>query len=110
MYTTELSNNVASIEAPEDPALVAGLHVGDKSVRVARFHHETVKSFFEVLGAAGFMRPSELKPWYIMRRVSATEIRNYSEIYPAVEPGSLVGTTASGDLARAWQAASASRF
>jgi glutamate synthase domain-containing protein 2 len=96
--------------ATQDPELVAGLHVGDKSVRVARYHQETVKSFFEVLGAAGFTRPSELKPWYIMRRVTATEIRNYSEIYPAIEPGSLRGAAVTGSLARAWEAASPDRF
>lgn len=36
--------------ATQDPELVHGLHVGDKSQRVFRFHRETVKSFFEVLG------------------------------------------------------------
>ena len=104
------SNKCPTGVATQDPELVAGLHVGDKSVRVARYQKETVKSFFEVLGAAGFTRPSELKPWYIMRRVSATEIRNYSEIYPAAEPGSLVGSKVSGSLARAWEAASPDRF
>ena len=96
--------------ATQDPELVAGLHVGDKSTRVARYHKETVKSFFEVLGAAGFTRPSDLKPWYIMRRISPTEIRNYSEIYPAIEPGSLLASTVTGSLARAWEAASPDRF
>lgn len=104
------SNKCPTGVATQDPELVAGLHVPDKSARVARFHHETVKSFFEVLGAAGFTRPQELKPWYIMRRVSATEIRNYSEIYPPAEAGSLIGERATGSLARAWQAASPDRF
>jgi len=42
-------------------------HVGDESTRVARFHRETVKSFFEVLGAAGLREPGELKPWFVLR-------------------------------------------
>lgn len=104
------SNQCPTGVATQDPELVAGLVVGDKSVRVARYHRETVKSFFEVLGAAGFTRPAELKPWYIMRRVSATEIRNYSEIYPSIEPGSLLASNVSGSLARAWEAASPDRF
>ena len=104
------SNHCPTGVATQDPQLVAGLHVGDKSTRVARYHKETVKSFFEVLGAAGFSKPSELKPWYIMRRVNGTEIRNYSEIYPAIEPGSLLASTVTGSLARAWEAASPDRF
>ena len=104
------SNHCPTGVATQDPELVAGLHVGDKSARVARYHKETVKSFFEVLGAAGFTRPSDLKPWYIMRRVTATEIRNYSEIYPAIEPGSLLASTVTGSLARAWDAARPDRF
>ncbi|HEY6218728.1 MAG TPA: FMN-binding glutamate synthase family protein [Gemmatimonadaceae bacterium] len=104
------SNKCPTGVATQDPELVAGLDVTDKSVRVARFHKETVKSFFEVLGAAGFERPEELRPWNVMRRVSTTEIRNFSEIYPLAEPGELVGPTPSGTLARAWQAASPDRF
>src|SRR6185312_11537762 len=49
--------------ATQDPALVKGLHVGDKSKRVANFHRETVRSFFEVLGAAGIAEPGALRPW-----------------------------------------------
>lgn len=104
------SNKCPTGVATQNPELVAGLDVADKSVRVARFHKETVKSFFEVLGAAGFTRPEELKPWNVMRRVHATDIRNYSEIYPAAIPGALVGATPTGALARAWQAASPDRF
>ena len=35
--------------ATQDEELVEGLHVKDKTKRVANFHKETVKSFFEVL-------------------------------------------------------------
>ena len=104
------SNRCPTGVATQDPKLVRGLHVGDKSVRVARFHKETVKSFFEVLGAGGFNRPAELKPWYIMRRVSSTEVRNYSEIYPAIEMASLLGADVTGSLAHAWNSASPDRF
>jgi glutamate synthase domain-containing protein 2 len=104
------SNKCPTGVATQDPELVAGLDVTDKSVRVARFHKETVHSFFDVLGAAGCERPSDLKSWNVMRRVSTTEIRNFSEIYPLSAPGELIGATPSGTLARAWQAASPDRF
>ena len=62
---------------------------GDKTTRVARYHRETVKSFFEVIGAAGFQRPAELKPWFVMRRVGAGEVLTFHELYPTLRPGAL---------------------
>jgi glutamate synthase domain-containing protein 2 len=96
--------------ATQDPELVHGLHVGDKSTRVARFHRETVKSFFEVLGAAGLRDPGKLKPWYVMRRVNSGEVRSYHEIYPPIEPGGLLTSSVNGSLRQAWDAARADRF
>ncbi len=104
------SNMCPTGVATQDPELVAGLHVGDKTQRVARYHKETVRSFFEVLGAAGCERPSDLMAWNIMRRISPTEIRNYSEIYAPVEPGSLLVAAPAGPLARAWASARPDRF
>ena len=96
--------------ATQDPELVHGLHVGDKSTRVARFHRETVKSFFEVLGAAGLRDPGALKPWYVMRRVNSGEVRSYHEIYPPIEPGALLTSSVNGSLGKAWDAARPDRF
>ncbi|MBI3791728.1 MAG: FMN-binding glutamate synthase family protein [Gemmatimonadetes bacterium] len=96
--------------ATQDPELVAGLHVGDKSQRVARFHKETVKSFFEVLCAAGCAKPAELEPWNVMRRVNAIEVKNFAEIYGRALPGSLLEETPAGPMGRAWMSASPDRF
>ncbi len=96
--------------ATQDPALVRGLHVGDKAERVARYHRETVKSFFDVLGAAGFTCPRELQPWFVMRRVSSGEVRSYHDIYPTLDPGSLLTGRVNGSIGRAWDAARADRF
>ncbi len=96
--------------ATQDPALVRGLHVGDKSARVARFHHETVRSFFEVLGAAGLQDPGELKPWYVMRRVGSGEVRSYHDIYPSIEPGALLTSSVNGSVGHAWRTARPDRF
>ena len=96
--------------ATQNPELVKGLHVGDKSVRVARYHAETVKSFFEVLGAAGLSKPSELKPWFIMKRVNSMEIRSYHELYPPTESGALLQSVVTGGMAGAWASARADAF
>ena len=104
------SNHCPTGVATQNPALVNGLHVGDKSQRVARYHRETVKSFFEVLGAAGLQRPQDLKPWFIMKRVSAMEIRSYADIYPHLTPGQLLTNPATTGMSRAWEFASAAQF
>ncbi|MBL0171830.1 MAG: FMN-binding glutamate synthase family protein [Gemmatimonadaceae bacterium] len=104
------SNHCPTGVATQNPELVAGLHVGDKSQRVARYHRETVKSFFEVLGATGLQQPQELKPWFIMKRVSAMEIRSYADIYPHLEPGQLLTSPATTGMSRAWEHANAMHF
>ncbi len=96
--------------ATQDPGLVQGLHVGDKSARVSRYHAETVKSFFEVLGAAGLHEPDALKPWYVMRRVTSGDVRSYHEIYPPIEPGALLRGAVNGSLGRAWDTARPDAF
>ena len=96
--------------ATQDPQLVGGLHVGDKAARVARYHRETVKSFFEVLGAAGMRVPGELKPWHVQRRVSSGEVRSYYDIYPPLEPGALLASSVNGSLGHAWKQARPDRF
>ncbi|MDP1571353.1 MAG: FMN-binding glutamate synthase family protein [Vicinamibacterales bacterium] len=96
--------------ATQDPELVHGLHVGDKSTRVARYHRETVRSFFDVLGSAGFQEPRDLKPWFVMRRVNSGEVRSYHEIYPAIEPGALLDGSVNGSMGRAWDTARPDRF
>lgn len=104
------TNHCPTGVATQDPSLVRGLHVGDKSARVARYHAETVRSFFEVLGAAGLQEPDHLNPWFVMRRVSSGEVRSYHELYPPLEPGALLNGNVNGSLGRAWHTARADAF
>ncbi len=104
------SNHCPTGVATQDPELVAGLVVEDKAVRVARYHKETVKSFLDVLGAAGLTRPGDLKPWYVNRRVSSLEVRTYAPSYPQVEAGALLASPPAGVLANVWAEASVDRF
>ncbi len=96
--------------ATQEPDLVRGLHVVDKKQRVYHFHRNTVKSFSDILGAAGIARPEELRPWHIHRRVSPTEVKHYGEIYDYVEAGSLLSGPAPKCMADAWRAARTDRF
>ncbi|NOX85337.1 MAG: FMN-binding glutamate synthase family protein [Chlorobi bacterium] len=70
--------------ATQDKQLVKGLNIEDKSLRVFNYHHETLHSFAEMIAAAGFSKPSDIRREHINRRVSATQIMNYGQLYPYV--------------------------
>jgi glutamate synthase domain-containing protein 2 len=76
--------------ATQNPDLVKGLVVEHKWKRVQNFQEATVHSFLELLGAAGFATPAELKPEHIQRRIDATQVKNLAEIYHYIEPGALL--------------------
>ncbi len=70
--------------ATQDKHLMKGLNIEDKSVRIFNYHHETLHSFAEMLAASGISKPSDLRREHINRRVSATQIMNYAQLYPYV--------------------------
>lgn len=76
--------------ATQNPALVKGLVVAEKKIRVANYHEETVKSFVELLGAAGIDDHTELTRSHIYRRVFMNEVRTLEDIYPSLEPGCML--------------------
>ncbi|MFQ5651268.1 MAG: FMN-binding glutamate synthase family protein [bacterium] len=94
----------------QNPALVAGLVVEDKSTRVAHFHHENLKSVGEIIGAMGIAHPADLRPWHIMRRTSPTEIKHYGEIYEFLSHGDLLKEDLPSSYKRACHAASPNSF
>lgn len=104
------SNHCPVGVATQDPALVRGLDVARKAERVQRYHAETVESFLEILGAAGLEDPRELGPWHLFRRISATEVCSYAELFEFIEPGALLFEPVPESFERAWYAADPDRF
>lgn len=96
--------------ATQDPSLVYGLVVKDKSERVYRYHKEAVKVLCELVGAAGLSSPSELRPGHIYRRVSRYEVLRLDDIYEYIEEGSLLSGDAPLQYLSPWLAAEASQF
>ena len=86
------SNSCPVGVATQNKMLMRGLNVADKKERVANFHERTIKSFVELLAAAGIREPSQIERRFINRRVNMTQVKTYEELYPSVEEGSLVGT------------------
>ncbi len=76
--------------ATQNKMLMRGLNPKDKAVRVANFQQETVKAFYELIGAAGLRSPNEIHRGHIHRRISVSNVKTYEELYPAVEVGSLL--------------------
>jgi len=74
----------------QDPELIGGLVVDDKERRVANFHQGTVKSVIDLLAASGLDNITSMNRSHIHRRVSATEVRRYDEIYSYITTGALL--------------------
>jgi hypothetical protein len=64
--------------------------VPDKAERVFRFHELTLSALAQMLAAAGLEHPDELKPHHLARRLSATEIKLFSELHTFLAPGELL--------------------
>ena len=102
-------SGLAKIKA-QDPDLVRGLHIGDKTVRVANYQRNTVESFMEILGAAGLTNPDQLRPEHIQRRISQTQVASYAEIYDYLQPGALLADQPPQAFEPMWRQASADQF
>ncbi len=96
--------------ATQDSSLMKGLVPEDKYKRVNNYHRNTVDSACEIMGAMGLEKPDDLRPWHLMRRIEAYEIRNFSEIYEYIETGSLLGKSKPKSYARACEAAQPDSF
>jgi glutamate synthase domain-containing protein 2 len=79
------SNKCPTGVATQDPQLVVGLDIPDKSRRVANFHFHTLEAAAEILAATGLRSTKELNRSHIWRRISPTDIRTYEQLYPYIE-------------------------
>jgi len=76
--------------ATQDAEVVAGLDVEDKRHRVARYQQETIKSFVELMAAAGIKNPDEINRYHLNRRVAMNSSQSYLEIFPYMTEGALL--------------------
>jgi glutamate synthase domain-containing protein 2 len=97
---------VATQNARRQKALV----VTDKAERVYNFHRGTIASLAEVIGAAGLYHPQELRPHHITKRVSATAVCTFDDLYRFLQPGELRAGTDHPVFRRYWPLAQADSF
>ena len=76
--------------ATQNPDLVKGLVVEDKSHRVANYHKETVHSVIDLLSATGNNSITDLTRYDMNRRISQMSVKRFDEIYPIISTGSFL--------------------
>lgn len=74
----------------------------DKSMRVARFHRNTLKALGEIAGAAGLEHPGDFLPYHFMFRQNDNSFRDGNEVYAYLPNGFLLANDVHPDL-RDWQ-------
>jgi glutamate synthase domain-containing protein 2 len=105
-HTDRCPTGVATQDRWRQRALV----VPDKLQRVANFHASTMQSLVELTAAAGLDHPGEFALDHFSRRVSASEVMTFRQLYPPLEPGELLRGTHDLRFAEAWKMASATSF
>jgi glutamate synthase domain-containing protein 2 len=97
--------------ATQDPLRQNALVVPDKAERVFNFHRNTLSTLSEMLAAAGLRHPSEVGPRHLVRRVSLTEIRMFSQLHMFLNNGELLTNDHNRDFySSAWKLARAESF
>lgn len=97
--------------ATQDPRLVKGLVPEEKSVRVYRYQHETVKSAMELIASAGLRHPDDVDRTVVSMRTDRTKIQTFLEMYPELDSGCmLIEDTVPKSFLFYWKKASAEKF
>jgi glutamate synthase domain-containing protein 2 len=105
-HTDRCPTGVATQDRTRQRALV----VSDKQTRVANFHAATLHSLVELTAAAGLDHPNEFDLHHFSRRISASEVKTFNQLYPTLQPGELLSGTDDVRFRDAWAIAQASDF
>ncbi len=97
--------------ATQNPELAKGLVPEEKSVRVARFQHETVKSAMDLMASAGLAHPHEVTRDVVTTRIDRNKVETYAEIFPELEQGCLLQeSTVPKEFLYFWKKANSTSF
>src|SRR3954467_9954791 len=91
--------------ATQDKHRQRALFVPEETERGATFPAATIRELAEMTAAAGLDHPSEFKPIHISRRVSASDVVPFADIYPALIENELLTETAKPRWKQAWDLA-----
>ncbi len=97
--------------ATQDPLRQRALVVTDKAQRVFNFHRNTMLALSEMLAAAGLSHPRQLDADFLVHRLSAVEVKLFSQMHVYLKPGVLLDGAVSGEFyQRMWAMARADSF
>ncbi len=97
--------------ATQDPLRQRALVVPEKAERVYNYHRNTIGALAEMLAAMGLSHPSQLEPKFLVHRLSASEVKLYSQMHVFLQPGELLDGKVSGEFyRRMWSMAQAETF
>jgi glutamate synthase domain-containing protein 2 len=97
--------------ATQNPNLMKGLVPEEKSVRVARFQNETVKSAMDLIASAGLVHPDDVTRDVVTTRIDRNKVETYAEIFPELESGCLLQeSSVPKDFLYFWRKASLNKF
>jgi glutamate synthase domain-containing protein 2 len=105
-HTDRCPTGVTTQDRTRQRALV----VSDKQTRVANFHAATLHSLVELTAAAGLDHPNEFNLHHFSRRISGSEVKTFTQLYPPLLPGELLSGTNDVRYRDAWEMAQASDF
>lgn len=96
--------------ATQDALRQRGLVVEDKAARVARFQHQTLGAFREIVVAMGLDNPWQITPDLLRQRVNPARSDPVDRIYGFLDEGQLLDDPGSTRLARYWEMARSDSF
>jgi len=67
--------------ATQNPKLYKGLDVNDKKVRVAQFHHNTIRATIEIMEACGFKTLDDVSAAKFFRKIDSQTTLSFEELY-----------------------------
>ncbi|KTD66884.1 glutamate synthase [Legionella steelei] len=94
----------------QDPKRAKAIDIDTKAVHVKNYHHETIKSFLQIVGTLGVDHPDKLHPSMIWHRLGNQRAKNYTQLYDYLQPGALLSDSIPDDFARDWHQANANHY
>lgn len=104
--TNECPTGIATQNQARTRAIIPSV----KSLRVANYHHHTISSFLELLGAMGLSTVDALTAEYVYQRMSDGNAKAVADVYPSLQPKQLLEGDVPACFAPAWVQASADHY